>query len=63
MTIEGGAFSGGCVDSYNDHRIPMAFAMAALCASGAVDISGENSINKSYPKFFEDYVLAGGKIS
>lgn len=63
MTIYGGAFAGGSVDSYNDHRITMAFAMAALCASGSVLISGEDSINKSYPKFFEDYTLAGGKIS
>ncbi|MBT3318754.1 MAG: 3-phosphoshikimate 1-carboxyvinyltransferase [Clostridia bacterium] len=63
ITIEGGVFSGGCIDSFNDHRITMAFSMAALCASDIVDISGEDSINKSYPKFFEDYVSVGGKIS
>ena len=37
--------------------------MAALIADGDVEISGEDSINKSYPGFFEDYKALGGKIS
>ena len=63
MTIYGGTIKGGRVDSYNDHRITMAFAIAALCASGEVQIDGHESINKSYPGFFKDYTHAGGKIS
>lgn len=62
MTICGGSIKGGSVDSFNDHRITMAFAVAALQADGEVIISGEESINKSYPKFFEDYEKAGGNI-
>lgn len=62
MAICGGSIKGGRVDSFNDHRITMAFAVAALQADGEVIISGEESINKSYPKFFEDYEKAGGKI-
>ena len=63
MTIYGGTINGGRIDSYNDHRITMAFAIAALCASGEVQIDGHESINKSYPGFFKDYTHAGGKIS
>ena len=63
MTIYGGRIISGSVDSYNDHRITMAFSMAALIADGDVEISGEDSINKSYPGFFEDYKALGGKIS
>lgn len=62
MTICGGSIKGGSVDSFNDHRITMAFAIAAMQAQSEVVISGEKSINKSYPKFFEDYGKTGGKI-
>ena len=55
--------TGGRVDSFNDHRITMAFAMAALVAEGEIEIDGHESINKSYPGFFGDYEQAGGKIS
>lgn len=62
MTIYGGSIKAGSVDSFNDHRITMAFAVAAMQSDGEVIISGEESINKSYPKFFEDYEKAGGTI-
>ena len=50
----------GKVLGYNDHRIVMALAIAALNASGEVCISDAQSIDKSYPNIFEDYNMLGG---
>lgn len=52
---------GGEVDGCNDHRIVMAFAIAALKADGCVTIHDAQSVRKSYPDFFEDYNRLGGK--
>lgn len=46
---------------YNDHRIVMAFSIAGLFLDGETVIDDANSINKSYPSFFEDYNSIGGK--
>ena len=54
---------GGEVDGCNDHRIVMALSVAALRADGCVTISDAQSIQKSYPAFFEDYNLLGGKAN
>jgi len=53
MTISGGRPSGPArVDASGDHRIAMAFAVAAQCVSGGVEIVGAESITSSYPDFF-----------
>ena len=54
---------GGVVDSCGDHRIAMCAAIAALRADGDVIIQGAESVEKSYPNFFEDYNNLGGKAS
>ncbi len=54
---------GGEVDGCNDHRIVMALSVAALRADGCVTISDAQSIQKSYPAFFEDYNRLGGKAN
>lgn len=46
---------GGEVDSHNDHRIPMALAIAATRCDGEVTINGAECVSKSYPAFFEHY--------
>jgi len=51
---------GTVLDSYNDHRIVMAAAIGAIRANGPVEISGAEAVNKSYPRFFDDYVSCGG---
>jgi 3-phosphoshikimate 1-carboxyvinyltransferase len=56
MLIEGGAFSGGVIDSHGDHRIAMAFAMAALRAKGSIEILDCTNVNTSFPGFVD---LAG----
>jgi 3-phosphoshikimate 1-carboxyvinyltransferase len=51
MIIEGGPMGAGCVDSQGDHRIAMAFSMAALRASGAIEINDCTNVNTSFPGF------------
>lgn len=55
MIIRGGApLHGAAIDSYLDHRIAMAFAVAALSADSANDIKDAESVNISYPGFYAD---------
>lgn len=63
MIITGGGAKGALLEGYNDHRIPMAFSVAALCADGDTQITDAQSINKTYPTFFEDYNRLGGKAN
>lgn len=44
---------GAAIDSYNDHRIAMAFSVAALIAEGDTEIHGSESAAVSFPEFFE----------
>ena len=54
MTIPGGqSLHGAELDSFSDHRIAMAFAVAALRAEGETLIRGAESAAISYPAFFE----------
>ncbi|WP_426350741.1 3-phosphoshikimate 1-carboxyvinyltransferase [Alloiococcus sp. CFN-8] len=54
---------GGITESFGDHRIAMAAAIAAIRAKDKVIIKDAQAINKSYPDFFEDYKALGGKIN
>ncbi len=60
ITPEGNVH-GASLNGYNDHRIVMAFSVAAMFAAADTAISDAESINKSYPSFFEDYNSLGGK--
>ncbi len=51
---------GGMVSGCNDHRIVMSLAVAACACDGDITISDRESINKSYPSFFEDFMKLGG---
>lgn len=62
LVIKGGALSGGSVDCCEDHRIAMAAAVAATIAAGETALTGAECVEKSYPSFFEDFVLLGGSI-
>ena len=53
MLIEGADLSGGEIRSYNDHRIAMSAAIAALFIENPVYINEIKCINKSFPTFFE----------
>lgn len=43
------------ISSHNDHRIAMSAAIAATLCPKAVEISGAEAVNKSYPLFWTDY--------
>jgi 3-phosphoshikimate 1-carboxyvinyltransferase len=54
MTIPGGqTLRGAELDSFGDHRIAMAFAIAALRAQGETLIRGAEAAAISYPAFFD----------
>ena len=63
MIVEGGDVKGGVYDGANDHRIVMSAAVLSAVASGDSIINGCEAVNKSYPNFFEDYNLLGGKAN
>ncbi len=50
------------VHSRHDHRIAMATAVAALRATGPVQIEEAGAINKSYPSFFGDLEKLGASV-
>jgi 3-phosphoshikimate 1-carboxyvinyltransferase len=43
---------GAAIDSYNDHRIAMAFSVAALIAEGETEIENAECVGVSFPEFF-----------
>lgn len=51
IIIQGGIYSGGEVDSHGDHRIAMAFAMAALKASEDIHVRDCENVATSFPNF------------
>jgi 3-phosphoshikimate 1-carboxyvinyltransferase len=54
FTIRGsGQPAGGQADARGDHRMAMAFAVAALSAAGPSRIEGADAVAISYPQFFE----------
>ncbi len=55
MRIPGGQHLHGAeLDSFGDHRIAMAFAVAALRVEGETTIHGADAAGVSYPAFFEE---------
>ena len=51
IRIRGGSFRGGSVESHGDHRIAMAFAMAALRAQDRIEVADCANVNTSFPGF------------
>ncbi|MGD9045479.1 MAG: 3-phosphoshikimate 1-carboxyvinyltransferase [Desulfobacterales bacterium] len=52
LVVKGGRPKGSIVDTYNDHRIAMSFAIAGLRAEG-VCIRDESCVEKSFPGFWK----------
>lgn len=44
---------GARIESFGDHRIAMAFSIAALMADGESDIADSNCVNISFPEFYQ----------
>ncbi|MDR2482397.1 MAG: 3-phosphoshikimate 1-carboxyvinyltransferase [Treponema sp.] len=54
LVIEGGEVSGGrLLQGHGDHRVAMALAVAALGASGPVEIEGAECAEVTYPGFWD----------
>lgn len=63
IIIEGGQIQGGEVESLDDHRIAMSFAIAALRASGEIHIKNCNNVATSFPTFVELSRSLGLKVA
>ncbi len=57
-----GKLCGGEVDSFGDHRIVMAAAVASLLCCEPVIIRGADAVKKSAPRFFSDFERLGGTV-
>ena len=53
LTIHPGPLSGGEIQTYDDHRMAMSFAVAGLASPGIV-IADPDCTAKTYPGFFDD---------
>lgn len=51
LIIKGGTPHGAVIETYNDHRIAMSFAMAGLVTPG-IDIQNPLCVEKSFPNFW-----------
>ena len=52
LTIRGSQPQGAVVETYNDHRIAMSFAIAGLNVPG-ISIRNESCVEKSFPAFWQ----------
>ncbi len=59
ITIRGGGLSGGHVQSHGDHRVAMAFAVAALAANDTLVVHDCKNVDTSFPGFTELAAQAG----
>ncbi len=60
LTVYPSNLHGGIVDSYNDHRIAMAAAIASTICCEDVHILDAHCVCKSYPKFWDEFTQLGG---
>lgn len=58
-----GSIKGGTTSGYADHRIIMAAAIASTFSENECIILGAESVNKSYPEFFDDFKKLGGSVN
>lgn len=52
--------AGGIAQGKNDHRVVMALAAAGLRCEKGLSVTDAQSIRKSYPGFFQDFIKLGG---
>ena len=63
IIIQGGSIDGGEVESHGDHRIAMAFSVAALRANETISIRDCTNVNTSFPGFVDLAGQVGMKLS
>ncbi|MBQ4156070.1 MAG: 3-phosphoshikimate 1-carboxyvinyltransferase [Clostridia bacterium] len=62
LIISGCKLKGGVVNSYNDHRIAMSAAIASIICEKNIEIIDAESVEKSYPMFYNDFKKLNGKV-
>jgi 3-phosphoshikimate 1-carboxyvinyltransferase len=62
LTIRPGKLRGATIETYNDHRMAMSFAVAALRIS-EVQIANPQCVEKTYPDFFKDLMTLTARFS
>ncbi len=50
------------LSSHLDHRIAMTVAITSTCYEGEIILDNLDCVKKSYPNFWEVFLLLGGKI-
>ena len=63
MDVTGGTFGSGSIESFGDHRIAMAFAVAGCISEGSVEIRDAGNIRTSFPNFLSLANSIGMNIS
>ena len=58
ITVHGGNPRPARIDTYDDHRMAMAFAVAATKLHG-MEISDPDVVSKTFPRFWKELALAG----
>jgi 3-phosphoshikimate 1-carboxyvinyltransferase len=62
LTIIGGQPKSAAIETYGDHRIAMAFAIAGTKIPDGITIKNPDVVNKSFPNFWEKLEEIGVKI-
>lgn len=63
MIVYQGNLKGAKVKGYNDHRTVMALTLAGMLASGKTIISNAQSVNKTFPEFYQIMKRLGARIA
>jgi 3-phosphoshikimate 1-carboxyvinyltransferase len=61
--VHGGKLSGGIIDSFEDHRVAMSFAVAATAATDPVTIRDIDPVDTSFPGFADCLRAVGADIT
>lgn len=64
LIIEGvpSLYGGSAVWSHNDHRIAMTLAIASTVCKTSILIEDHECVSKSYPNFWRDFKVLGGRF-
>jgi 3-phosphoshikimate 1-carboxyvinyltransferase len=62
LIVKPGEFKKVVLNSYGDHRLFMAFSLVSLLSKGEIRVSGEDSVDVSYPSFVNDLEKLGVKV-
>jgi 3-phosphoshikimate 1-carboxyvinyltransferase len=61
LIITGAKPAGATIDSFNDHRIAMAFSILGTVTGNTI-ITGAECVSKTYPYFWQTFEKLGGKV-